>query len=148
MWLSSLTDSTVRGKPDIEAVDFSSRFITINEILEVTTKPIIYDGDTGGLPEHFRFMVKNLERAGVSAVIIEDKIGLKRNSLFGTEAEQTQDSIENFCNKIITGKNAALTDDFMIIARIESLILEQGLNDALARAKAYKDAGVRWNINS
>ena len=141
MWLSSLTDSTVRGKPDIEAVDFSSRFITINEILEVTTKPIIYDGDTGGLPEHFRFMVKNLERAGVSAVIIEDKIGLKRNSLFGTEVKQTQDSIENFCNKIITGKNAALTDDFMIIARIESLILEQGLDDALARAEAYKDAG-------
>lgn len=141
MWLSSLTDSTVRGKPDIEAVDFSSRFITINEILEVTTKPIIYDGDTGGLPEHFRFMVKNLERAGVSAVIIEDKIGLKRNSLFGTEVKQTQDSIENFCSKIISGKNAALTDDFMIIARIESLILEQGLDDALARAKAYIDAG-------
>ena len=141
MWLSSLTDSTVRGKPDIEAVDFSSRFITINEILEVTTKPIIYDGDTGGLPEHFRFMVKNLERAGVSAVIIEDKIGLKRNSLFGTEAEQTQDSIENFCNKIITGKDAALTDDFMVIARIESLILEQGLNDALIRAEAYLGAG-------
>ena len=141
MWLSSLTDSTVRGKPDIEAVDFSSRFITINEILEVTTKPIIYDGDTGGLPEHFRFMVKNLERAGVSAVIIEDKIGLKRNSLFGTEAEQTQDSIESFCNKIITGKKAALTDEFMVIARIESLILEQGLNDALARAKAYIEAG-------
>lgn len=141
MWLSSLTDSTVRGKPDIEAVDFSSRFITINEILEVTTKPIIYDGDTGGLPEHFRFMVKNLERAGVSAVIIEDKIGLKRNSLYGTDVKQTQDSIENFCNKIISGKNAALTDDFMIIARIESLILEQGLDDALARAKAYIDAG-------
>ena len=141
MWLSSLTDSTVRGKPDIEAVDFSSRFITINEILEVTTKPIIYDGDTGGLPEHFRFMVKNLERAGVSAVIIEDKIGLKRNSLFGTEAQQTQDSIENFCNKIITGKNAALTNEFMVIARIESLILEQGLNDALTRAKAYIEAG-------
>ena len=141
MWLSSLTDSTVRGKPDIEAVDFSSRFITINEILEVTTKPIIYDGDTGGLPEHFRFMVKNLERAGVSAVIIEDKIGLKRNSLFGTEAQQTQDSIENFCNKIITGKNAALTNEFMVIARIESLILEQGLNDALIRAKAYIEAG-------
>ena len=141
MWLSSLTDSTSRGKPDIEAVDFSSRFITINEILEVTTKPIIFDGDTGGLPEHFRFMVKNLERAGVSAVIIEDKIGLKRNSLFGTEAEQTQDSIESFCNKIITGKKAALTDEFMVIARIESLILEQGLNDALARAKAYIEAG-------
>ena len=141
MWLSSLTDSTSRGKPDIEAVDFSSRFITINEILEVTTKPIIFDGDTGGLPEHFRFMVKNLERAGVSAVIIEDKIGLKRNSLFGTEAEQRQDSIESFCNKIITGKKAALTDEFMVIARIESLILEQGLNDALARAKAYIEAG-------
>lgn len=141
MWLSSLTDSTARGKPDIEAVDFSSRFITINEILEVTTKPIIFDGDTGGLPEHFRFMVKNLERAGVSAVIIEDKIGLKRNSLFGTKADQTQDSIEDFCSKISTGKNAALTDEFMVIARIESLILEQGLNDALVRAKAYIESG-------
>ncbi len=141
MWMSSLTDSTSRGKPDIEAVDFSSRFITINEILEVTTKPIIFDGDTGGLPEHFRFMVKNLERAGVSAVIIEDKIGLKRNSLFGTKAEQTQDSIDNFCNKIITGKQASLTEDFMVFARIESLILEQGMSDALNRAEAYTEAG-------
>lgn len=141
MWMSSLTDSTSRGKPDIEAIDFSSRFITINEILEVTTKPIIFDGDTGGLPEHFRFMVKNLERAGVSAVIIEDKIGLKRNSLFGTKAEQTQDSIDNFCNKIITGKQASLTEDFMVFARIESLILEQGMSDALNRAEAYTEAG-------
>ena len=141
MWMSSLTDSTSRGKPDIEAIDFSSRFITINEILEVTTKPIIFDGDTGGLPEHFRFMVKNLERAGVSAVIIEDKIGLKRNSLFGTKAEQTQDSIDNFCNKITTGKQASLTEDFMVFARIESLILEQGMSDALTRAEAYTEAG-------
>ena len=136
-----LSDEAIESYKKGPFLKYESRFITINEILEVTTKPIIYDGDTGGLPEHFRFMVKNLERAGVSAVIIEDKIGLKRNSLFGTEAQQTQDSIENFCNKIITGKNAALTNEFMVIARIESLILEQGLNDALIRAKAYIEAG-------
>ena len=140
MWASSLTDSTSRGKPDIEAVDFSSRFISLNEVLEVTTKPIIFDADTGGLPEHFSFTVKNLERAGVSAVVIEDKTGLKRNSLHGTDVEQSQDDIESFANKISIGKDSTSTDDFMIIARIESLILEKGLEDALSRANAYIDS--------
>ncbi len=141
MWVSSLCDSTDRGKPDIELVDMTSRLRTINDILEVTTKPIILDGDTGGLTEHFVYNVRTLERMGVSAVIIEDKTGLKKNSLFGTEVEQTQDSIENFSAKISAGKKAQLTDDFMIIARIESLILERGMDDALNRAFAFRDAG-------
>lgn len=141
MWGSSLTDSTAKGKPDIEAVDVSSRMGTLNEVLEVTTKPIIYDGDTGGKTEHFVFTVKTLERLGVSAVIIEDKTGLKKNSLFGTEVAQTQDSIENFCQKIQAGKNAQATNEFMIIARIESLILGQGIEDAMQRAEAFLDAG-------
>ncbi len=134
MWVSSLCDSTDRGKPDIELVDMTSRLRTIDDILEVTTKPIILDGDTGGLAEHFVYNVRTLERSGVSAVIIEDKVGLKKNSLFGTEVKQTQDSIENFSAKIAAGKRARLTDDFMIIARIESLILEQGMKDAIERA--------------
>jgi len=141
MWLSSLTDSVSKGKPDIGFVDLTSRMNTINNILEVTTKPIIYDGDSGGLPDHFKFMVRTLEREGVSAVIIEDKVGAKKNSLFGTEVEQTQDTIENFCNKIKAGKEALVTDDFMIIARVESLILQAGMADALARAEAYIGAG-------
>ncbi len=141
MWLSSLTDSTAKGKPDIEAVDVTSRLHSLNDILEVTTKPIIYDGDTGGIPEHFIFTVRTLERLGVSAIIIEDKTGLKKNSLFGTDVKQTQDSIENFSNKIKTGKQSQITDSFMIIARIESLILKQGMDDAINRAKAYIEAG-------
>ena len=141
MWLSSLTDSIAKGKPDIGYVDLTSRMNTLNDILEVTTKPIIYDGDSGGLAEHFIFMVRSLEREGASAVIIEDKIGLKKNSLFGTDVNQTQDSIENFSKKITRGKKAQVTDDFMIIARIESLILKVGLEDALKRAKAYIAAG-------
>lgn len=141
MWISSLCDSTSKGKPDIELVDMTSRFNTINEIMEVTTKPIILDGDTGGLTEHFVYTVRTLERMGVSAVIIEDKKGLKRNSLFGTEAQQTQDSIENFSEKIKAGKKAQQTDEFMIIARIESLILKQGVDDALKRAFAFIKAG-------
>jgi len=141
IWISSLCDSTAKGKPDIELVDLTSRLNTINEVLEVTTKPIILDGDTGGLVEHFVYTVKTLERLGVSAVIIEDKIGLKKNSLFGTEVEQQQDTIENFCYKIREGKRAQITDDFMIFSRIESLILQAGLDDALARAQAYIDAG-------
>ena len=141
MWISSLCDSTEKGKPDIELVDMTSRFRTITDIMEVTTKPIIFDGDTGGIAEHFVYTVRSLERMGVSAIIIEDKIGLKKNSLFGTEVEQTQDEIENFCEKIAAGKNAQLSDDFMIIARIESLILEKGMDDALKRAFAYRDAG-------
>jgi len=141
MWSSSLTDSTSKGKPDIEAVDVSTRITTINEIFEVTTKPMIYDADTGGIPEHFAFTVKTLERTGISAVIIEDKTGLKKNSLFGNDVAQTQDSIENFCQKIQTGKRAQVTDDFMIIARIESLILDKGMDDAIARANAYVVAG-------
>jgi phosphoenolpyruvate phosphomutase len=141
MWESSLTDSTSKGKPDIELVDLTSRIQTMDQIFEVTTKPMIVDGDTGGLTEHFVYTVKTLERLGVSAVIIEDKIGPKRNSLFGTEVKQQQDSIENFSHKISEGKKAQVKDDFMIIARIESLILKQGLDDALKRAKAYIEAG-------
>lgn len=141
MWVSSLCDSTDKGKPDIELVDMTSRLRTIDDIMEVTTKPIILDGDTGGLTEHFVYNVRTLERMGVSAVIIEDKTGLKKNSLFGTEVLQTQDSIENFCAKIAAGKKAQLSDDFMIIARIESLILERGMEDALERAYAYTAAG-------
>lgn len=141
MWISSLCDSTERGKPDIELVDMTSRFRTIEDVMEVTTKPIIFDGDTGGLTEHFVYTVRSLERMGVSAVIIEDKTGLKKNSLFGTEVEQTQASIEDFSAKIAAGKRAQLSDDFMIIARIESLILERGMDDALNRAKAFVEAG-------
>ena len=141
MWVSSLCDSTAKGKPDIELVDMTSRFRTIDDIMEVTTKPIIFDGDTGGLTEHFVYTVRSLERMGVSMVIIEDKTGLKKNSLFGTEVEQTQDSIEHFCAKIRAGKAAQKTADFMICARIESLILERGMDDALERAFAFAGAG-------
>lgn len=141
MWVSSLCDSTAKGKPDIELVDMTSRFRTIDDIMEVTTKPIIFDGDTGGLTEHFVYTVKTLERMGVSMVIVEDKTGLKKNSLFGTEVEQTQDSIENFSAKIAAGKKAQKTEDFMICARIESLILERGMDDALTRAFAFTKAG-------
>lgn len=141
MWVSSLCDSTAKGKPDIELVDMTSRFRTIEDITEVTTKPIIFDGDTGGKTEHFVYTVRSLERLGVSMVIIEDKTGLKKNSLFGTEVVQTQDSIENFCAKIRAGKKAQRTREFMICARIESLILEQGMEDALTRAFAFAEAG-------
>ncbi len=141
MWLSSLCDSTAKGKPDIELVDMTSRFRTIEDIMEVTTKPIIFDGDTGGKTEHFVYTVRTLERLGVSMVIIEDKTGLKKNSLFGTEVVQTQDSIENFSEKIRAGKRAQKTREFMICARIESLILEQGMEDALTRAFAFTEAG-------
>ena len=141
MWVSSLCDSTAKGKPDIELVDMTSRFRTIDDIMEVTTKPIIFDGDTGGLTEHFVYTVRSLERMGVSMIIIEDKTGLKKNSLFGTEVKQTQDSIENFCVKIQAGKHAQKTKEFMICARIESLILEQGMDDALERAFAFAGAG-------
>ncbi len=141
MWVSSLCDSTSRGKPDIELVDMTSRLRTIEEIMEVTTKPIIFDGDTGGLIEHFVYNIKTLERIGVSACIIEDKTGLKKNSLFGNEVVQTQDTIEHFCEKIRAGKKVLKTSDFMLIARIESLILEQGMDDALKRAFAYVEAG-------
>ena len=141
MWVSSLCDSTAKGKPDIELVDMTSRFRTIEDITEVTTKPIIFDGDTGGKTEHFVYTVRSLERLGVSMVIIEDKTGLKKNSLFGTEVVQTQDSIENFSAKIKAGKKAQRTREFMICARIESLILERGMEDALKRAFAFVEAG-------
>ena len=141
MWVSSLCDSTAKGKPDIELVDMTSRFRTIEDITEVTTKPIIFDGDTGGKTEHFVYTVRSLERLGVSMVIIEDKTGLKKNSLFGNEVVQTQDSIEHFSNKIRAGKKAQRTKEFMICARIESLILEQGMEDALTRAFAFTEAG-------
>lgn len=141
MWSSSLTDSTLKGKPDIEAVDMTSRTNAVDSIFEVTTKPMIFDADTGGKSEHFAFTVRTLERLGVSAVVVEDKIGLKKNSLLGNDVVQTQDSIEGFCSKIRTGKNALVSDDFMIIARCESLILDKGMDDAIERTKAYLKAG-------
>lgn len=141
MWLSSLTDSTAKGRPDIELVDRTSRMQTMNEILEVTTKPIIFDGDTGGPSEHFIFLVKTLERLGVSAVIIEDKVGLKRNSLLGTDVEQVLDSVDGFCHKLSQGKKAQVTEEFMIIARIEALIAGYGVEEAIVRAEAYIAAG-------
>ena len=141
MWCSSLCDSTSKGKPDIELLDISTRLRTVDEIMEVTTKPIIIDADTGGLIEHFVYNISTFERMGISAAIIEDKTGLKKNSLFGNEVIQTQDSIENFCEKISAGKAALKTKDFLLIARIESLILEKGMDDALARAFKYVKAG-------
>ena len=141
IWSSSLTDSTAKGKPDIEAIDVTSRLNAVNDIFEVTTKPMIFDADTGGKIEHFEFTVKSLERTGVSAVVIEDKTGLKKNSLFGNDVKQTQDTIEGFCDKIKAGKAAQVSEDFMIVARIESLILEAGMDDALTRAAAYIKAG-------
>ncbi len=140
-WISSLTDSLSKGRPDIELVDLTSRMGTIHQVLEVTTKPLIVDGDTGGITEHFVFMVKTLERLGVSAVIIEDKVGLKKNSLFDANSDQTQETIDRFSNKITQGKKSQVTDDFMIIARIESLVLGKGVEDAFERAKAYIGAG-------
>ena len=142
IWISSLTQSAAKAKPDIGYLDTTTRMETLNDILDVTTKPIIYDGDNGGPQEHFVFTVKTLERLGVSAIIIEDKIGLKKNSLFGTEVFQEQDTPEDFANKIKAGKQAQVTKNFMIIARIESLILEQGMDDAILRAKTYLEAGV------
>ncbi len=141
IWISSLTQSAINGKPDIGYLDTTTRLSGLNDILDITTKPVIYDGDNGGPTEHFTFTVKSLERLGVSAIIIEDKTGLKKNSLFGTEVEQTQDSIEQFSQKIKAGKNVQVKEDFMIIARVESLILQKGMNDALERAQAYLDAG-------
>ena len=142
IWISSLTDSMAKGKPDIEAVDMTSRLQTLHDILEVTTKPVIFDGDTGGKIEHFVFTVRSLERLGISAIVIEDKIGLKKNSLLDEQISQEQDSIESFCEKIKAGKKSCVTKDFMIIARIESLILGKTLEDALQRAVAYINAGV------
>jgi phosphoenolpyruvate phosphomutase len=141
MWSSSLADSTVRGRPDIECVDLSSRLTTVQDILEVCTKPLIFDGDTGGKAEQFYYTVRTLERVGVAAVVIEDKVGLKRNSLFGTTVPQDQENVEEFCQKVAAGKAALTTSDFMIFARCESLILGKGIDDAIGRCQAYLDAG-------
>ncbi len=141
-WSSSLTDSTLLGKPDIEAINISQRLSNVNNIFEVTSKPMIIDGDTGGLPEHFSINIKTMERLGVSAVIIEDKKGLKKNSLLGNEVKQEQEDIDIFCEKIKTGVKSKSSEDFMIIARLESLILEAGLDDALKRSEKYLKAGV------
>lgn len=141
MWSSSLTDSTDKGKPDIEAVDLTTRLQSLTDILECTTKPIIYDGDTGGITEHFVFTVRTLERNGVSAVIIEDKVGLKKNSLFGTDVKQELATEEEFCHKISEGKKAQVTKDFMIIARIEEIIAGRSVDEALTKAFASVAAG-------
>ena len=141
MWSSSLTDSTVKGKPDNQALDFSSRFNSIGDMLDVTTKPLIFDADNGGRLEHLPFTIRTLERLGVSSIMIEDKIGLKKNSLFKDQKGAKQDSIKDFCKKIELIKKTRNSKDFLIGARIESFILGKGLNDALKRAQAYSAAG-------
>ncbi len=141
MWLSSLCNSAIKGKPDIELVDITSRINTINEIMEVTTKPILFDGDTGGKAEHFVYNVKTLERLGISAVVIEDKKGLKKNSLFGNSVKHEIEDKEVFAAKIRMGKQAQITRDFMIFARLESLIAGFGVEDALDRARTYLNSG-------
>ncbi len=141
MWSSSLTDSTLRGKPDNQSVDYSTRINFLNEVMEVTTKPIIFDADNGGRIEHLPFLIKSLERSGVSAIVIEDKVGLKKNSLFEKQKGTKQDNIKNFTEKIKKIKKNKISDDFYCIARIESFILGKGLNDALKRAEAYSKAG-------
>ena len=140
-WSSSLTDSTQMGKPDIEALDISKRLENINNIFDVTTKPLIMDADTGGKIEHFNLNIKSMERLGISAVIIEDKKGLKKNSLLGNEVEQTQEDMDSFSEKIFSAKKNVVSDDFMIIARVESLILDKGVNDAIERSLAYVKSG-------
>ena len=140
-WSSSLTDSTVVGKPDNESLDFSQRLNGVDQIFEVTTKPLIMDGDTGGKVEHFEMRIKSAERLGISALIIEDKKGLKKNSLLKDTSRQTQEGKIKFSEKISVGKKAQISDDFMIIARIESFILGKGLNDAISRAHSYIEAG-------
>ena len=137
----NLTDSTVRGKPDNQSVDYATRIMGQNEILEVTTKPVIFDGDNGGRIEHLPFMIRSLERLGVSAVVLEDKKGLKRNSLFADQTKANQDSISSFNQKIITAKKSTVSDDFLVIARIESLIFGKGVDDALKRAISYSKNG-------
>jgi len=141
MWSSSLTDSLTRGKPDNQSVDYSTRISGLNEILDVTSKPLIFDADNGGRLEHISYLVKSLERIGVSGIIIEDKKGLKKNSLFSSQTKNLQDSIQNFCKKISKAKNAKVSDDLYIVARVESFILGQGIEDALKRANAYSKAG-------
>jgi phosphoenolpyruvate phosphomutase len=141
MWSGSFTESTIRGKPDVEAIDLSSRLNTLNEIFDVTSKPLLYDADTGGRAEHFPYTVRALERHGVSAVVIEDKVGPKRNSLSPGDVMHTQESVDAFVDKLRRGKQAQRTDEFMIVARIESLILGKGMQDTLARARAYIEGG-------
>ncbi len=140
-WSSSLVDSTIRGKPDTESLDIDTRLANINEIFDVTTKPLIFDMDTGGKLEHLQGRIKSIERLGISAVIIEDKRGLKKNSLLGNEVAQEQEDTELFCNKIRTARAGRVSEDFMVIARVESLVLERGMEDALLRAEAYSQAG-------
>ena len=141
MWSSSLADSTVRGKPDNQAVDYSTRIAGLNEILDVTSKPIIFDADNGGRIEHLPYLVKTLERIGVSAIVLEDKIGLKKNSLFKSQEKAKQDSIENFCIKLKKARESKISDDLFIVARIESFILGKDLKDAMRRAEAYSRSG-------
>ena len=141
IWSSSLTDSASNGKPDNQSLELSTRISNLNSVVEVTSKPVLFDADNGGRPEHLPYTIKNLERLGVSAIAIEDKIGLKSNSLFKDQKGANQDSIKNFCNKIKIACNSRRSEDFLIVARIESFILGKNLNDAIKRAESYSKAG-------
>ena len=141
MWSSSLTDSATKGKPDNSSLDFSARISSLNDMMDSTTKPLVFDADNGGQIEHMPFLIRSLERSGASAIIIEDKIGLKKNSLFKDQKDTKQDNPNIFGKKIKKICNSRQSNDFMVIARIESFIVGKGLNDALKRAEIYSKAG-------
>jgi len=141
MWSSSLTDSATKGLPDNSSLSFSARISTLNDIMDVTTKPVVFDADNGGQIEHLSFLVRSLERSGVSAIIMEDKVGLKKNSLFKNQSGTKQDKPHIFAKKIKKICSSRQSEDFMVIARIESFILGKGLKDALQRAEIYSKAG-------
>ena len=140
IWESSLTDSGSKGLPDIELVTMDSRFHSIQQILDITTKPMIVDCDTGGQLEHFSYWVQKLENVGISAIIIEDKAFPKKNSL-DSSAKHILEDVDIFAKKIKYGVAAKRNKDFMIIARLESLIAKHSMQHALLRAEAFIDAG-------
>ena len=141
MWSSSLTDSATKGLPDNSSLSFSARISSINDLMDVTTKPLVFDADNGGQIEHLPYLIRSLERTGVSAIIMEDKIGLKKNSLFKNQSGTKQDKPNLFAKKIKKICDTRQSNDFMVIARIESFIVGKGLQDALKRADIYSKAG-------
>jgi phosphoenolpyruvate mutase len=141
IWFSSFTNATIKGQPDNEGLDLASRLHALTELLDVTTKPILYDADSGGSPEHLAATVRALERLGVSGLIVHDRVGSKCNSLSVVARAQEQDDVESFCAKLRVACAARGTDDFLVIARVESLIVGAGLSDAVMRARAYVEAG-------
>ncbi len=141
IWVDSLAGAPIRGKPDPLPFDLSSRLVTLHEILDATTKPLICNAGGAGHAAGVTAAVRTLERIGVSAIVIDTEVTDRRAVPAMAASAPPQDDMAAFIREIAAARDARVTPDFMIIARINDRTRDCGADRMMARAAAGVDAG-------